>query len=172
MTEQKSEWRNDSAGVIGVVLFNEKNEAKGAPVLAGESVWLSERERVATANAPKSADDNPLTNGDLVLVTAAQDVIHRRPIGPDEPQPGPAPEPEAPAEPEAAPEVASDQEKAKEAAARTTQPPVPPDRPQGKATAEVKATPAAEQKAASAPAPEGQRAGSEQVATPAATKAS
>jgi hypothetical protein len=42
--------------------------------------------------------DNPLTNGGLTLVTAAQDVKNRRPLRPvDEPKPEPDDEPEEPA---------------------------------------------------------------------------
>jgi hypothetical protein len=81
--KQKNEYRNDSEGVCGVIVIDNGKE-KGIPVGPGDSVWLSEEERIATANAPAKDEDNPLANGTLTLVTPAAEIKNRRPIGADE----------------------------------------------------------------------------------------
>jgi hypothetical protein len=82
MSEQlRSEWINEGAGLVGVVLFNEEGKRFGGVVRPGETVWLTERERIATANAPRKAEDNPLTNGSLRCITPASEIANRRPIG-------------------------------------------------------------------------------------------
>lgn len=137
--QEKNEYRNDSPGVCGVVTIDD-GRAKAIPVKPGDSIWLSEQERIATANAPKRDEDNPFTNGTLVLVTPAAEIRNRRDIGPDElppegapapperepeatpPQPVPAaeekPEPESEdREPTQVPTAADEAQKAKEAEA-------------------------------------------------------
>jgi hypothetical protein len=94
----RSEWKNISDGVLGAVVYDDRNQPRGVAVKPNETVWLSERERIATANAPRQERDNPFANGALVLVTRASEVKNRRPFGDDtvaegEPQ---APEPEEP----------------------------------------------------------------------------
>jgi len=103
--EPKSKFKNTSGGVAGAVQLDHQNEAKGVAVYPGESVWLTEREQVLTANAPRNEEDNPFTNGTFTLEVKAEDVAHSRPIGdtqvdpaeqPPEPEPAPEPEPEDP----------------------------------------------------------------------------
>jgi hypothetical protein len=77
----RSEWRNDSDGVVGVTIYNEDGKRAGLAVKPGDSVWLTTEDRIATANGPRQQKDNPLTNGALVCVTPASDVVNRRPIG-------------------------------------------------------------------------------------------
>jgi hypothetical protein len=89
--KQKNEYRNDSEGVCGVIVIDNGKE-KGIPVGPGDSVWLSEEERIATANAPAKDEDNPLANGTLTLVTPAAEIKNRRPIGADELQKHPEPQ--------------------------------------------------------------------------------
>jgi hypothetical protein len=112
--KQKNEYRNDSEGVCGVIVI-ENGKEKGIPVAPGGNVWLSEEERIATANAPAKDEDNPLANGTLTLVTPAAEIRNRRPIGDDElqkPDPEPQeaeeksePQSEAPAAPPAPPKT-------------------------------------------------------------------
>ena len=84
MSEVKSEYRNDSEHQVGYLYYDEDNKRQGGAVRPGETVWLSERDKIATANAPARDEDNPLANGDLTLVTAAKDLPSRRPLGPTE----------------------------------------------------------------------------------------
>lgn len=160
MSEAKSEFRNTTGYVVGVILYNQEGKAIGGAVKPHETIWLSEKERIATANAPKNDQDNPLANGALVLVTEAQQIANRRPIGPDKVE-APAEEPqEAAVEGSSAPdeEVATPQAKpltnAEIAAQRAVETPTPRDR-----------TP---KKAAKKAAPKGKKAPAEEVATPVA----
>lgn len=93
----KNEYRNDSPGVCGVTTI-ENGKTKGIAVKPGDSIWLSEEERIATANAPKRDGDNPFTNGTLTLVTPAAEIKNRRDIGPDELE-GEKPEPQSEVQP-------------------------------------------------------------------------
>jgi hypothetical protein len=77
----RSEWKNNSAGVVGVVVYDDRGQRGGIGVKPGESVWLTEEERIATANAPRLAQNNPFANGSLVLATRAADIGNRRPFG-------------------------------------------------------------------------------------------
>lgn len=108
MAEARSEFQNESGGFVGVT-FIEEGKRRGGSVPPGESVWLTEEEQIATANAPRRDEDNPFTNGFLKLVTPATQIANRRPIG----DPGDAaqPEPSEGAQAEAA-------EQAQEAAER------------------------------------------------------
>lgn len=123
--QSKNEYRNDSEGVCGVVVIDNGKE-KGIPIGPGDSVWLSEEERIATANAPTKDEDNPLNNGVLTLVTPAEEIRNRRPIGDDklgepEPEPEKKPEPEskAPPAPQKTPEqVQAEAKKAQEGAGK------------------------------------------------------
>jgi hypothetical protein len=87
----RSEWRNDSGGWVGVVTIEPGGKAKPIAVPAGGTVFLTEDERVLTANAPKRDEDNPLTNGQLTLVRDVGEVVNRRPIGPSSAEQPPAP---------------------------------------------------------------------------------
>lgn len=175
MAQEKTEYRNATAGIIGVVTI-ENGKERGIAVKSGETIWLSEDERIATANAPRKEEDNPLANGSLVLETPASEIKNRRPIGADtheEPQaetppdpepPAPEPDPE-PAPPEPVPPAAeAEKARAAEAKAQAEQGARPVDgegKPktgqtlphQGeRAAAEEVATPAAEEKATPPPA--------------------
>lgn len=77
----RSEWKNVSEGVVGVVVYDDRNQRGGIGVKPGDSVWLTEQERIATANAPRREENNPFANGALVLATRAADVRNRRPFG-------------------------------------------------------------------------------------------
>lgn len=80
MATARSEFTNESGGFVGVV-FIEDGKRRGGSVRPGDSVWLSEEEQIATANAPRRDADNPFTNGFLQLKTAATEIANRRPIG-------------------------------------------------------------------------------------------
>lgn len=78
---EKAEFRNNSRGICGAVVIDPGEKPKGVAVKPGETIWLNEEEQIATANAPRKAEDNPFVNGTLVLVTEPQEIINRRPIG-------------------------------------------------------------------------------------------
>lgn len=77
----RTEFKNVSGGVQGVVVIDDSGKSKGIPVKPGDTVWLSEQEEILTANAPKRDADNPFANGALVVQTRASEVLNRRPIG-------------------------------------------------------------------------------------------
>lgn len=79
----KSEFRNATNHIIGYVYYDEDDKRRGGAVSADETVWLSEKDQIATANAPHDPADNPLTNGALVEVTAATEIASRRPLRPE-----------------------------------------------------------------------------------------
>lgn len=79
--DTRTEFENVSDGVIGVQVADGNGRMTGIPVRPGESVWLSEAEEIATANAPRRPEDNPFAKGWLQVRTRAGDVINRRPIG-------------------------------------------------------------------------------------------
>lgn len=79
--DTRTEFENVSDGVIGVQVADGNNRMQGIPVKPGETVWLTEAEEIATANAPRRPEDNPFTKGWLQVKTRAGDVINRRPIG-------------------------------------------------------------------------------------------
>lgn len=81
MTTLRTEFKNVSGGVQGVVVLDESGRSRGVPVRPGDAIWLTEAEEVLTANAPREDKDNPFTNGALVLVTRSTEVLNRRPIG-------------------------------------------------------------------------------------------
>lgn len=56
---EKQQFKNNLHGWIGVVLIGPKGDDRGGSVEPGGTVWLSEAEQVLTANAPRSAADNP-----------------------------------------------------------------------------------------------------------------
>lgn len=76
----KDEFRNETKGFVGVITLDNGKE-RGVAVRPESTIWLSEAEQVLTANAPRRDEDNPFINGQLKLVTKAQDVKNRRPLG-------------------------------------------------------------------------------------------
>jgi hypothetical protein len=63
-TEQEPKAYENTTGItIGAVRILPGQPPKGIPVKAGEIVWLNADERKATANAPRSNDNNPFANG-------------------------------------------------------------------------------------------------------------
>jgi hypothetical protein len=103
--EKFSEWKNTTSGHLGVVKHDDEGKPQGVSVRPKGTVLLSEKDRVATANAPANPANNPLSNGALVCVTAEADMTHRRPIGDAERTSEPEPEPEATPEAEAGQET-------------------------------------------------------------------
>ncbi len=59
MPTEKQQFQNNLHGWMGVVLIGPKGDDRGGSVEPGGTVWLSEAEQVLTANAPRSAADNP-----------------------------------------------------------------------------------------------------------------
>lgn len=98
--ELRSEFINESSGTVGVVLFDRRGERGGGVVKPGESIWLTEEEEVATANAPKKPSDNPFINGMLRMVTPAEQMVSKRPIGSRESAAAPIEPSKAPKGPE------------------------------------------------------------------------
>lgn len=102
---ERAEFANDAGHVIGVMTKRGKGEMKSLAVMPDDTVWLDEEEQIATANAPRSEEDNPFTNGHLRLVTEPKEIVNRRQIGfSDHKQVSDLePEPTAPAEEESDP---------------------------------------------------------------------
>ena len=59
MAEEREQFENTTGGYIGACQIDRRGEHRWIAVAPGERVWLSEEERVATANAPRAATDNP-----------------------------------------------------------------------------------------------------------------
>lgn len=60
MTEEvRRKFVNPTPQYVGAVIYDEDGKRKGVPVEPGGSIWLSEREERATAEAPREAKDNP-----------------------------------------------------------------------------------------------------------------
>lgn len=60
MTEEvRRKFINPTPQYVGAVIYDEDGKRKGVPVEPGGSIWLSEREERATAEAPREAKDNP-----------------------------------------------------------------------------------------------------------------
>lgn len=185
MAQAKSEFRNAGPGYTGVLVRGENGIGMtGISVAPGDKIWLDEDEQSATANAPRSDEDNPFINGRLELVTKATEVANRRPIGDttkpqadqasseEQPAPTPEPEPTATEEPPAAPETEAAkaqrvaEENARAASARRRAP-APGDPVQASPPPETQGTEVA---ASDQTKTEGKRAKSEEVGTPTAQK--
>lgn len=101
MAEEREQFENTTGGYVGACQIDRRGEHRWIAVAPGERVWLSEEERIATANAPRSATDNPFveTQQDeldddgkvlrqitvqpaLVKVTEARPIASNRPIAP------------------------------------------------------------------------------------------
>lgn len=153
-SELKNRYKNNTSGWLGVVLKNAKGDLHGISVPPGDEVWMDEAERVATAQAPREAKNNPFSNGALVKTAEAGEAKTNReidaPLVPDAEPAQPAPPPPGAGMP------------------REERPP-DPDTPPPAAPApgeEATDTPLA----ASAP-PTGQRAPGEEVGSPDAERA-
>jgi hypothetical protein len=81
MTTLRTEFKNVSGGVQGVVIVDDAGKPKGIPVRDGDAIWLTEAEEILTANAPRRDEDNPFTNGAFIVLTRASEAPNRRPIG-------------------------------------------------------------------------------------------
>lgn len=152
MPEKYSEWKNTTSGHLGVVKHNDEGKPKGISVRPGGVVLLSERDRIATANAPANPANNPFQNGALQCIAPDAELSHRRPIG-DASQAAPDPDPE----------IVESQETGAAAEPQG-------EAPQGQAAPheEVAATPPppAEQVAPASPAPEPVKVAQEPKPTP------
>jgi hypothetical protein len=80
----KDEFRNVSGALIGVVTISTRGEVKSIAVANDDTVWLSEEEQILTANAPRTEEANPLTNGQLKLETAAKAMKNKRKLRPQD----------------------------------------------------------------------------------------
>lgn len=98
MAEQKSQFKNTSGHVIGVVQMSPKGEPAGIPLFPEDTIWLSEQEQALTANAPRHDEDNPFGNGQLTILVKASDVPTSRPIGDAQDVSAPPAAPEQPVE--------------------------------------------------------------------------
>lgn len=125
-TNVKDEFRNDSDGYIGVITLMPGGERAGIAVRPGDSVWLSQEEQVLTANAPRDEADNPMVNGNLLLVTEAREIVNRRPLRPTAietaVEPAVVPDPATAVDPVAPLSADGDTEEAEEEPAEGTRP--------------------------------------------------
>lgn len=134
-------FRNDSGGWQGVVTLEPGGTHKAISIPPGHEVWLTEEEQVLTANAPRGAENNPLVNGALTLVSEAAEIKNRRPLRPDAPvaaetPPETPPEeetgapPQTPGEPAEGQRAPGEEVGTPEAAAAAPTPPMEPEPPQ------------------------------------------
>lgn len=79
--DPQSKFTNVSGGVAGAVKLDHEGHAKGVAVFPNESVWLTEKEEILTANAPRNEADNPFVNGTFRCDVKSADAGHARPIG-------------------------------------------------------------------------------------------
>lgn len=56
---RKEQFENRDRGWIGVCIIDGKGDVQGKSVGPGERVWLSEAEKIVTAEAPRDPKDNP-----------------------------------------------------------------------------------------------------------------
>lgn len=84
MAQTGTEFKNHSGGVLGVIKRDADGKLKGTSVGIEETIWLTEDEQVATANAPKRPENNPFTNGFLKVETEEGEIANRRPLRPAE----------------------------------------------------------------------------------------
>jgi hypothetical protein len=77
----KDEFRNVTDGWLGVVTIDHTGKASGTSVEPGGSCFMTEEEQILTANAPRSDEDNPFTNGSLRLLRRGLEIKNRRPYG-------------------------------------------------------------------------------------------
>jgi hypothetical protein len=167
---EKAEFKNTSRGVVGAIVIEPGKKPRGIAVQPGDTVWLTEEEQIATANAPKKAENNPFVNGSLTLVTEPQEIVNRRPIGFSEGQQVPATDEER---------EAIEKRKAEEEAARVKHEEEEAARQKAKEEADAETQ---ERERGTRPVieevglgvepvgdgPKGERAANEEVATPAA----
>ncbi len=165
MPQQKTEYRNDSGGIIGVITIEPGGERKPIPVSPGATVWLSEEEEIATANAPVRDEDNPFINGQLVKVTDAADIKNRRPLGSNADSPESA-EQKRQAEEKAAAVKAANDRQAEEEAARLKEAQKQAAAPQPQAQPRQTPDETAAPPQAQGTAAQGSRAPGEEVGTP------
>lgn len=79
--DPQSKFTNVSGGVAGAVKLDHEGHAAGVAVFPNESVWLTEKEEILTANAPRNEADNPFVNGTFRCDVKSADAGHSRPIG-------------------------------------------------------------------------------------------
>lgn len=98
-------YENVSQHVVGVIKLREYDgKPNGIGIKPGDRVWLNTVEIRLTGNAPKRAEDNPLANGELNLVTEDRDAETAElpsevPVKEVTPTPETEQEPPSPAEP-------------------------------------------------------------------------
>lgn len=165
MTQQKTEFKNVSGGIIGVVTVEPGGKIVPIPVQPGATIWLSEEEEIATANAPVRDEDNPFISGQLVKVTDAADIKNRRPIGSN------ADSPEAAAQKQKAEEAAAARKAANEAQRKEEEARLKEGQKQAGAGAKPAPARQTAEETGAAPQPQGasaqgSRAAGEEVATP------
>lgn len=163
---EKAEFKNTSRGVVGAIVIEPGKKPRGIAVQPGDTVWLTEEEQIATANAPRKAENNPFVNGSLTLVTEPQEIVNRRPIGYSEGQQVPATDEER---------EAIEKRKAEEEAARVKHEEEEAARQKAKEEADAQtqergSRPATEEIGVGvepvSDGPKGERAANEEVATP------
>lgn len=79
--EETHLFKNHSNGVQGYLYYDESGKRCGGALHPGESIWLTERDLKATAEAPRNAENNPLANGNLRQVPDEENPAHNRSIG-------------------------------------------------------------------------------------------
>lgn len=57
--QEREQYENTTGGYVGACQIDRRGDRRWIAVAPDERVWLSEEERIATANAPRQASDNP-----------------------------------------------------------------------------------------------------------------
>lgn len=65
---EKREYKNQTAGWLGVVTIDPRGEERGVSIEPHGTVWLSDAEAILTARAPRRPEDNPFVEQTFVGV--------------------------------------------------------------------------------------------------------
>lgn len=81
---EKREFKNNTAGWLGVVTIDHKGEEKGVSIEPFGTIWLSEAEVILTARAPRLAEDNPFVEQTFIGINeaGAREEFQMRPLVP------------------------------------------------------------------------------------------
>lgn len=175
MPQEKTEFRNTTDHIIGVITIEPGGRHVPLPLVGGATVWLTEDEQIATANAPKANEDNPFINGDLERVGAPENRRNRRPIGIPQEQESDSEKQQreearvakAKRDKEVADQVSEEEARRKQGQDEAHKAGTPRQQPRRQSPEETGAPPQPQGKAA-----EGSRAAGEEVGTPEAATAS
>jgi hypothetical protein len=68
---KKREYRNNTAGWIGVVILDHNGQEQGVNIEPHGTIWLSDAEAILTARAPRNPADNPFEERVFIMQEAS-----------------------------------------------------------------------------------------------------